>query len=112
MNVRSQRITELQCNGDEYSIKDCKHNDWGVTDCEHHEDAGVLCHTERIPGFDIAKLREAQIFDDAEFHIRLQPFPRHKAGFGETIGKTKVQKTPHFQSYFSEVSLLREAVGF
>ena len=31
-------------------IKDCVHNDWGVTDCEHHEDAAVLCHTERIPG--------------------------------------------------------------
>ena len=71
-------LDEVKCNGDEYSIKDCAHNDWGVTDCEHHEDAGVLCHGERIPGFDIAKLREAQIFDDAEFHIRLAPLQRHR----------------------------------
>ncbi|XP_071839533.1 scavenger receptor cysteine-rich domain-containing protein DMBT1-like isoform X3 [Apostichopus japonicus] len=39
-------LDNLECNGDEVSINDCRQNDVGVHDCGHHEDAAVQCIPE------------------------------------------------------------------
>ena len=44
-------LDNVQCNGGEKSIEDCKSRGWGNSDCTHDEDAGVVCKDERIPGF-------------------------------------------------------------
>ena len=36
-------IDQLNCQGTEASINECRHNGWGIHDCEHKEDAGVFC---------------------------------------------------------------------
>ena len=77
-------LDEVKCDGTEFRVEDCTHNGWGNSDCEHHEDAGVLCHTERIPGFDIQKLREAQVFEKGYINftsVAFFPEKNHKAFF-------------------------------
>ena len=71
-------LDEVKCTGTEVNVAKCKSNEWGVTDCEHHEDVSILCDTERIPGWDIFRLNQAQIFDDRNFKLRLQPLRRHR----------------------------------
>jgi len=44
-------LDNVNCAGNEKSIRDCKHRGWGNSDCSHEEDAGVICKDERIPGF-------------------------------------------------------------
>ena len=36
-------LNELNCNGNETSISDCKHRGWGAHDCRYYFDAGVVC---------------------------------------------------------------------
>ncbi|XP_066267216.1 deleted in malignant brain tumors 1 protein-like isoform X2 [Branchiostoma lanceolatum] len=36
-------LSNLACNGDEETLKDCQHSGWGVANCKHEEDAGVEC---------------------------------------------------------------------
>ena len=36
-------LKELNCTGDEATVKDCSHNGWGSENCSHKEDAGVKC---------------------------------------------------------------------
>ena len=36
-------LDEVQCNGTESNLEDCKHEGIGVHDCSHKEDASVIC---------------------------------------------------------------------
>ncbi|CAH3036097.1 unnamed protein product, partial [Porites lobata] len=36
-------LDEVQCQGNETSIENCRHRPWGVHDCSHSEDASVIC---------------------------------------------------------------------
>ena len=36
-------LNEVNCNGNETSISECKHRGWGAHDCRYYFDAGVVC---------------------------------------------------------------------
>jgi len=36
-------LDELQCNGNETSLAQCRHRGWGVRDCPHGEDVSIGC---------------------------------------------------------------------
>lgn len=39
-------LDDVQCEGYEDSLLDCKHAEIGIHNCDHHEDAGVICGNE------------------------------------------------------------------
>lgn len=41
-------IDEINCEGTENSITECKRNDWDENDCTHNEDAGVVCARRQV----------------------------------------------------------------
>ena len=36
-------LDNVNCNGNEANLTQCRHNGFGVHDCVHREDAGVFC---------------------------------------------------------------------
>ena len=40
-------LDDVQCQGNETSIVNCRHRPWGVHNCAHSEDASVICSSER-----------------------------------------------------------------
>ncbi|KAL1275415.1 hypothetical protein QQF64_035038, partial [Cirrhinus molitorella] len=36
-------MDEIQCTGNEITLKSCSSNGWGIQDCNHQQDAGVIC---------------------------------------------------------------------
>ena len=40
-------LDDVQCQGDESSIGNCRHSSWGVHNCGHSEDASVICSSKR-----------------------------------------------------------------
>ncbi|XP_073237757.1 sushi, von Willebrand factor type A, EGF and pentraxin domain-containing protein 1-like [Porites lutea] len=38
-------LDDVQCQGNESSIVNCRHSPWGEHNCGHHEDASVICST-------------------------------------------------------------------
>ena len=73
-------IDEPSCIGSEMNVMNCTWtNKWGETDCEHHEDVSVECSPERIPGWDMLKLKNAQaVLENDDFKLRLKPLFRHR----------------------------------
>ena len=41
-------LDDVQCQGNESSIVNCRHRPWGENNCGHHEDASVICSSKRI----------------------------------------------------------------
>ena len=39
-------LDEVECQGSESLLTECRHNGWGVHDCGHLEDASVTCNGE------------------------------------------------------------------
>ena len=39
-------LDEVQCQGNETSIVNCRHRPWGVHNCAHSEDASVICSSK------------------------------------------------------------------
>lgn len=39
-------LDDVNCNGDEASITQCRHRGFGIHNCGHHEDASVVCECE------------------------------------------------------------------
>lgn len=39
-------LDDVNCNGDEASITQCRHRGFGIHNCGHHEDASVVCQRE------------------------------------------------------------------
>ena len=40
-------LDNVQCQGDESSIVNCRRSPWGVHNCGHSEDASVICSSKR-----------------------------------------------------------------
>ena len=41
-------LDDVQCQGNESSIGNCRHRPWSENNCGHHEDASVICSSKRI----------------------------------------------------------------
>ena len=39
-------LDDVQCQGNETSIVNCRHRPWGVHNCGHHGDASVICSSK------------------------------------------------------------------
>ena len=40
-------LDDVQCQGNESSIVNCRHRPWGEHNCGHYEDASVICSSKR-----------------------------------------------------------------
>ena len=40
-------LHDVQCQGNESSIVNCRHGPWGEHNCGHHKDASVICSSKR-----------------------------------------------------------------
>ncbi|XP_072021383.1 uncharacterized protein [Amphiura filiformis] len=42
-------LDDLECNGMEESLLECKHKGWGISNCLHSEDVSVICEESKAP---------------------------------------------------------------
>ena len=47
-------LDDINCQGYEYSIAECRHSGWNVHNCDHSEDVAIKCSGKilEIPPFD------------------------------------------------------------
>jgi len=38
-------LDNVQCDGTETNLGDCRHRGWGQNDCGHHQDVSISCDT-------------------------------------------------------------------
>ncbi|XP_051746083.1 deleted in malignant brain tumors 1 protein-like [Ctenopharyngodon idella] len=41
-------MDDVNCAGNESSLRHCRTSGWGIHDCGHHKDAGVICNSVRL----------------------------------------------------------------
>ncbi|ROI15309.1 Deleted in malignant brain tumors 1 protein [Anabarilius grahami] len=41
-------MDDINCAGNESSLKNCRTPGWGIHDCGHHKDAGIICNSVRL----------------------------------------------------------------
>ncbi|XP_071479876.1 scavenger receptor cysteine-rich domain-containing group B protein-like [Diadema antillarum] len=107
-------LDNVQCEGSEQNLRECRHNGYGVHNCRHSEDAGVECAGQSTGDFDIqlaggtnAREGRVEIFydgawgtvcddswdiEDAHVVCRMLGYPRarravSRAYFGEGQGQ-------------------------
>ena len=50
-------LDDVNCWGNEISIKRCSHNGWNVTNCGHSKDASVICSSKNDNKVDCVRLQ-------------------------------------------------------
>jgi len=76
-------LDNVHCDGSEKNITDCtlkSDKPFGDSDCQHHEDAGVVCKSERIIGYDVLlkNKRYSDYSSGGRLLTRLRPFKHNQ----------------------------------